>query len=69
LGQIDAGEVPTVVPSLLESPFVRDFPPDLIKIVNAWPSLPMVVKAGVLAMVEAVAEGQTSMCSMRANQK
>jgi hypothetical protein len=58
-----------VVPSLLESPSERHIPPDLIKIVNAWPSLPAVVKAGVLAMVEAVAEGQTSMCTVRANQK
>jgi hypothetical protein len=47
-----------VVPSLSESPPAFHLPPELVKIVNAWPGLPQVVKAGILAMIEAAAEAQ-----------
>jgi hypothetical protein len=58
LRQIEKGEVPTVVPSSSEFPFARHIPSELAKVVIAWPGLPPIVKAGILAMINASASGQ-----------
>ena len=49
-----------MVPSFSESPSALALPPDLSKIVNAWPGLPPVVKAGILAMIEAASGFQAA---------
>jgi hypothetical protein len=45
--------VPTVVPTKLRGSSNLRLTPELAKIIDAWPSLPPVAKAGVLAMIEA----------------
>jgi hypothetical protein len=54
LGQPNITEVPTVVPT--SSPGVLT--PDLAKVIEAWPTMPAVAKAGVLAMIHAAKGGQ-----------
>lgn len=49
----ESGEVPTVVPCPSGAVSGTSFPPDLSKVVAAWPRLPEAIKAGVLAMVQA----------------
>jgi len=34
-----------------------ELPPDLAELVNAWPTLPAALKAGILAMVKAAKAG------------
>jgi hypothetical protein len=51
-------EVPVVVPSPSEAVSGPDFPPDLARVVAAWPDLPQAIKAGVLALVNAAAGGE-----------
>jgi hypothetical protein len=58
LEQNDSAKVPTVVPSFSEFPPTSYLPPELVMIVNAWPGLSPIVKAGILAMINAVASGQ-----------
>jgi hypothetical protein len=53
LGQRDISEVPTGVPCWSPSHPKAHLTPELSKIVKVWPSLPLVAKAGILAMVEA----------------
>jgi hypothetical protein len=54
LGQHAELEVPAEVPSS-PAPFsTRDLPPDLARVVNAWPRLPEAIKACVLAMIQAM---------------
>jgi hypothetical protein len=48
-----------MVPSLSDDPPALSLPPELAKIVDAWPSLPRVVKAGILAMIEAAVGSRT----------
>jgi hypothetical protein len=47
------GEVPTVVPSPPNDGSNAPLPPDLARLVDAWPSLPPAIKAGILAMIAA----------------
>ncbi len=51
-------EVPTVVPSRPNALSPSHLAPELNKIVDAWSSLPPIVKAGILAMIEAAKGGQ-----------
>jgi hypothetical protein len=51
-------EVPVVVPSSSGAVSGPDFPPDLARVVAAWPDLPAAIKAGVLALVDARAGDQ-----------
>jgi hypothetical protein len=53
LGQSEESQVPTVVPSLSGARPSSDLSPDLTRVVGAWPSLPAVIKAGILALVQA----------------
>jgi hypothetical protein len=50
--------VPTVVPTSLHDFSNAHLTPELTKIIDAWPSLPTVAKAGVLAMIEAAKANQ-----------
>ena len=59
LGQPATSEVPTVVPSFSEPPSALHLSPELKKLVEAWPNLPQVVKAGILAMIDAAAGSRT----------
>jgi hypothetical protein len=34
-------------------PYRTPFPPDLVAIVDAWPTMPEAIKAGIIAMVKA----------------
>jgi hypothetical protein len=45
--------VPTVVPTSSRGFSNVHLTPELTKIIDAWPSLPPVAKAGILAMIEA----------------
>jgi hypothetical protein len=51
--------VPSVVPPNSNAPISVHLPPELAKVVSAWPDLPAVVKAGILAMIEAAGESQS----------
>ena len=42
-----------MVPRLQDADFGPNFPPDLARVVAAWDCLPEVIKAGILALVEA----------------
>jgi hypothetical protein len=53
LGQPNIVEVPTVVPTFSRRLSNAHLTPELAKIIDAWPSLPPVAKAGVLAMIDA----------------
>jgi hypothetical protein len=46
-----------VVPTFSKSPSERHFSPELRKIIDAWSDLPPIVKAGILAMVNAAVSG------------
>jgi hypothetical protein len=46
-------EVPTLVPSKSHSRSSARLSPEISQIIDAWPSLPPVAKAGILAMIEA----------------
>jgi hypothetical protein len=50
--------VPTLVPTTLTGFSRNQLTPDLSRIIDAWPSLPSFVKAGVLALVEAAKKAQ-----------
>jgi hypothetical protein len=52
------GEVPTVVPCPSNDAPLLPIPPELTKVINAWPSLPPALKASILAMIEAASESQ-----------
>ena len=58
LGQTDIVEVPTVVPTFSRGLSHVHLTPELAEIIDAWPSLPSVAKAGVLAMIEAAKGAQ-----------
>lgn len=46
-------EVPVLVPSPTAAVSGLDFPPDLGRVVAAWPDLSDAIKAGILALVHA----------------
>jgi hypothetical protein len=52
--------VPNMVPVAVPNPCVAtsspNLPPDLARVVAAWPRLPDAIKAGVLAMVQATGD-------------
>ena len=48
--------VPAAVPSSPTALSSPDLPPDLARVVAAWPRLPDAIKAGVLAMVPATGD-------------
>jgi hypothetical protein len=53
LGKAISAAVPPVVPSSSDLPPTVSLPPELSNLVAAWPDLPPVVRAGILAMVAA----------------
>src|SRR5262249_53360257 len=64
LRQSGAAEVPPVVPTTLHCTCINSHSPEITKIANAYPDLPAVVKAGILAMIGA-AEGAQMRSSAR----
>src|SRR5262245_4637728 len=53
LGQSTVREVPALVPSPSDVTSHTNLSPELTRIIHAWPILPAVVRAGILAMIEA----------------
>ena len=47
--------VPSVVPAYSNATSSDNLSPELTKVLVAWPGLPPVVKAGILAMIDAAA--------------
>jgi hypothetical protein len=58
LGLPDILEVPKGVPTSLPGFSNTHLTPELTKIIDAWPLLPPVAKAGILAMIEATKGAQ-----------
>jgi hypothetical protein len=56
LGNLDSGELPTVVPWSSGDVARHTLSPDLARVVSVWQHLPEAIRAGILALVETSCE-------------